>query len=183
MASDKPGLVEELKRRHVWRVAVAYVVAGWLLIQVATQVFPFFKIPDWAVRLVVLVIVLGFPVAVVLAWVYEITPEGVRRTVPAGSPDARPAHEARQVGRRLNSVIITVLVVAVALLGWRLLVLRHAPLATQTATAASPHTSAVATAGAHAEANTPPTMPVTAEKIPAKSIAVLPFVNEGGDKD
>src|SRR5437868_2223075 len=70
----------ELKRRKVYRVAAAYAVASWLLIQIATQVFPFFEIPNWAVRLVVLVLCLGFPIAVILAWVFDITPQGIRRT-------------------------------------------------------------------------------------------------------
>ena len=70
----------ELKRRNVYKVAVAYAVVGWLLIQVATQVFPFFEIPNWAVRLVVLAIVLGFPIALVIAWAFELTPEGIKRT-------------------------------------------------------------------------------------------------------
>ena len=67
MTSDKPGFFEELQRRHVWRIAIAYAVAGWLLVQVATQVFPFFNIPNWAVRLVVLLIVIGFPIVVAFA--------------------------------------------------------------------------------------------------------------------
>jgi TolB-like protein len=71
----------ELKRRNVYRVAVAYAVVAWLLIQIATQVFPFFEIPDWAVRLVVLLLALGFPVALVLAWAFELTPEGIQLTV------------------------------------------------------------------------------------------------------
>ena len=70
----------ELKRRNVYKVAVAYAVVAWLLIQVATQVFPFFEIPNWAVRLVVLVIIIGFPIALVLAWAFELTPEGIKRT-------------------------------------------------------------------------------------------------------
>src|SRR6266704_4418472 len=70
----------ELKRRNVYKVAVAYAVVGWLLVQVATQVFPFFEIPNWAVRLVVLAIVIGFPIALVLAWAFELTPEGIKRT-------------------------------------------------------------------------------------------------------
>ena len=70
----------ELKRRNVYKVAVAYAVVGWLLIQVATQVFPFFEIPNWAVRLVVLAIVIGFPIALVIAWAFELTPEGLKRT-------------------------------------------------------------------------------------------------------
>jgi len=70
----------ELKRRNVYKVAVAYAVVGWLLVQVATQVFPFFEIPNWAVRLVVLAIVIGFPVALVIAWAFELTPQGLKRT-------------------------------------------------------------------------------------------------------
>ena len=69
----------ELKRRNVYKVAVAYAVVSWLLIQIATQVFPFFEIPNWAVRLVVLLLILGFPVALILSWAFELTPEGVKR--------------------------------------------------------------------------------------------------------
>jgi TolB-like protein len=70
----------ELKRRKVYRVAIAYAVASWLLIQIATQVFPFFEIPNWAVRLVVIVLVLGFPIALILSWIFDLTPQGIRRT-------------------------------------------------------------------------------------------------------
>ncbi|MDQ2918839.1 MAG: adenylyl cyclase, partial [Verrucomicrobiota bacterium] len=73
----------ELKRRNVYKVAVAYAVVGWLLVQVATQVFPFFEIPNWAVRLVVLGIVIGFPIALVIAWAFELTPQGIKRTEDA----------------------------------------------------------------------------------------------------
>src|SRR5438270_8957767 len=75
-----------LKRRNVYKVAVAYAIVGWLLVQVATQVFPFFEIPNWAVRLVVLAIVIGFPVALVLAWAFELTPEGVQRSEAVTRP-------------------------------------------------------------------------------------------------
>jgi TolB-like protein/Flp pilus assembly protein TadD len=70
----------ELKRRKVYRVAVAYAIVSWLLIQIATQVFPFFEIPMWVVRLVVVLLALGFPVALLLAWAFDLTPEGIRRT-------------------------------------------------------------------------------------------------------
>jgi TolB-like protein/Tfp pilus assembly protein PilF len=70
----------ELKRRNVYKVAVAYAVVGWLLIQVATQVFPFLEIPNWAIRLVILITALGFPVALIIAWAFELTPEGLKRT-------------------------------------------------------------------------------------------------------
>src|SRR6266480_189066 len=70
----------ELKRRNVYKVAIAYGVVAWLLMQVASQIFPFFEIPNWGVRLVVLLLVIGFPVAVILAWAFELTPEGIKRT-------------------------------------------------------------------------------------------------------
>jgi len=70
----------ELKRRNVYKVTIAYAVVAWLLMQIATQVFPFFEIPNWAVRLVVLLLVIGFPVALILAWAFELTPEGIKRT-------------------------------------------------------------------------------------------------------
>ena len=182
MASDKPGFLEELKRRHVWRVA--YAIAAWLLVQVATQVFPFFNIPNWAVRLVVILLAIGFVVAVVFAWVYELTPEGIRRTAPADSPEARGTHDAHAVGRKLNTVIITVLVLAVALLGWRLLVLRApAPTVAKAAAAAPKPARASSVAGAAlAVANAAP-LPASTAAIPEKSVAVLPFSNESGKSD
>src|SRR3954466_1735740 len=76
----KGNFFSELKRRNVYRVAVAYAVVAWLLIQIATQVFPFFNIPNWSVRMVVVLLLLGFPVALILAWAFEITAEGIKRT-------------------------------------------------------------------------------------------------------
>src|SRR5437667_7756488 len=73
----------ELKRRNVYKVAIAYAVVAWLLMQVASQIFPFFEIPNWAVRLVVLLLVIGFPIALVIAWAFELTPEGLKRTESA----------------------------------------------------------------------------------------------------
>ncbi|PYJ72710.1 MAG: hypothetical protein DME75_03865 [Verrucomicrobia bacterium] len=70
----------ELKRRNVYKVAIAYAVVAWVLIQIATQVFPFFEIPNWAVRLVVLLLIIGFPIALIIAWAFELTPEGLKRT-------------------------------------------------------------------------------------------------------
>jgi TolB-like protein/cytochrome c-type biogenesis protein CcmH/NrfG len=94
---NRGNFFAELKRRNVYKVGAAYVVVAWLLIQVATQVFPFFQIPDWAVRLVVLLLALGFPVALVLAWAFELTPEGIKKSedVP------RAASIAPHTGRKL----------------------------------------------------------------------------------
>ena len=95
----------ELKRRNVYKVAVAYAVVGWLLIQVATQVFPFLEIPNWAIRLVILITALCFPVALIIAWAFELTPEGVKRTEVADA-----AHQ-----RSRGGVWIAVVVVAAML--------------------------------------------------------------------
>ena len=85
--NDKPSFFSELKRRNVYKVAVAYAIVGWLLVQIATQVFPFLEIPNWVVRLVIALVVIGFPIALVLAWAFEATPEGIKRTEVA---DAMP---------------------------------------------------------------------------------------------
>ena len=91
----------ELKRRNVYKVAIAYGVVAWLLVQIATQVFPFFEIPNWTVRLVVLLIAIGFPIALIIAWAFELTPEGLKRTEAA---DATPA--ARSLQRAWIYVVI-----------------------------------------------------------------------------
>src|ERR1700741_4308235 len=79
----------ELKRRNVYKVAVAYAVVAWLLMQIASQIFPFFEIPNWVVRLVVLLLVIGFPIALIIAWAFEMTPEGIKRTEAADAAGQR----------------------------------------------------------------------------------------------
>ncbi len=100
------NFVGELKRRNVYKVATAYAVVAWLLMQVASQIFPFFEIPNWAVRLVVLLLVIGFPVALILAWAFELTPEGLKRTEIA---DELPKRSGR------SSAWIHVIIVAGAI--------------------------------------------------------------------
>jgi TolB-like protein len=100
----------ELKRRNVYKVAVAYAVVGWLLVQVTTQVFPIFEIPNWALRLIVLAIIIGFPIALVIAWAFELTPEGIKRT-----EDVDLAAAARQP--RKHAWIFIVIVGAVLSVG------------------------------------------------------------------
>src|SRR3954447_10715212 len=101
----------ELQRRNVYRVAVTYTVVSWVLIQIATQVFPFFGIPNWAARAVILLLVLGFPVALVLAWAFELTPEGIKRT------EEVPPHEStrRHTGRKLLALASVAAAIAVGL--------------------------------------------------------------------
>jgi hypothetical protein len=145
----------ELKRRNVYKVAVAYAVASWLLIQIATQVFPFFEIPNWAVRLVVLVLIAGFPVALVFSWAFEITPEGIKRESEIEGDKSITHH----TGRKIVGITVVLAVVAAALLAFQLL------------RSKSPNGSAI-----------PPASQSTSAEIPAKSIAVLPFGNLSDDK-
>jgi len=129
--SAKPSFFAELKRRHVYRVAVAYAVVGWLLIQFATQVFPVFSLPNWTSALIVLLVAIGFPIALILAWAFELTPDGIRRTEPAHSEDARPAEQTHRVGRLLDFIIIGVLgVMVIALLVDRFVLHKPSPAAT-----------------------------------------------------
>src|SRR3954471_16176385 len=104
----------ELKRRNVYKVAVAYCIVGWLLIQVATQVFPFFEIPNGAVRLVILAIVIGFPIALVIAWAFELTPEGLKRTEEA---DALPNERRRGNAWIFFALVAGILSLALFFLG------------------------------------------------------------------
>ncbi len=102
----------ELKRRNVYRAAVLYGMAAWLLVQIATQVFPFFDVPNWAVRFVIVALVIGFPIAMLLAWIFELTPEGLVRT-----DDVDPAGAiGRSAGRILNFAIIGALLLIIAFL-------------------------------------------------------------------
>ena len=75
MKSD--NFFTELKRRNVYKVAVAYAIAGWLSIQIATQVFPFLEIPNWVVRLVIAAVAIGFPIALIVAWAFELNHENM----------------------------------------------------------------------------------------------------------
>ncbi|MCZ6673017.1 MAG: hypothetical protein O7C75_08760 [Verrucomicrobia bacterium] len=73
----------ELKRRHVVRVAITYAVVAWLLIQISATVFPQLSIPDWAAKFVTLLLLIGFPLAIILAWAFELTPDGIETTKKA----------------------------------------------------------------------------------------------------
>src|ERR1043166_2031925 len=106
-----PGFLSELKRRNVYRVAVAYAIVGWLLIQIATSTFPVLEMPKWAAKLVIAAVLLGFPVALILAWAFELTPSGIKRT-----EDVALNESIRQkTGRKLLGVIAALLVLAA---GW-----------------------------------------------------------------
>jgi TolB-like protein/Tfp pilus assembly protein PilF len=119
----------ELKRRNVYKVAIAYAVIAWLLMQIATQVFPFLEIPNWAIRLVIMLIVIGFPIALVIAWAFELTPEGLKRTESA---DELPKKSAR------SHAWIYVVVIAGALSGSLFFLARYTASRKQTESAELP---------------------------------------------
>jgi TolB-like protein/Flp pilus assembly protein TadD len=146
----------ELKRRNVYKVAVAYAVVSWLLIQIATQVFPFFEVPNWAVRLVVLLLVLGFPVALILSWAFEITPEGIKRESEIAPDESITQH----TGGKLIRITIALAVLAGGILAFQLLRPR---LMTERTPAASPAAPDAV--------------------ISENSIAVLPFLDMSQAKD
>src|SRR5262249_28450212 len=92
----------ELKRLKVYKVAIAYPVLSWLLIQIDPQVFPFFELPNWAIRLVVLLLILGFTVSLILSCAFEIRPEGIRRESEVGSGGSI----RKQTGRKIVGLTI-----------------------------------------------------------------------------
>src|SRR5438046_8055587 len=107
---DQTKFFAELKRRNVYRAAVIYGMGAWLLAQIATQIFPFFNVPNSAVRFVIVTLILGFPIAMVLSWLFELTPEGIVRT-----EDVDLATQ-RGFGRKVDLVIIGVLLLVFAML-------------------------------------------------------------------
>jgi serine/threonine-protein kinase len=117
------SLFAELKRRNVFRAAAFYAASAWLLVQVATQVFPFFDVPNWVVRWFVIAAMIGFPFAIAVSWFYELTPEGFKR-----EGDVEVTDSIRySTGRKLEFAIIGVLSLAVVLLLADRLVLHGEP--------------------------------------------------------
>jgi TolB-like protein len=168
----------ELKRRNVVKVAIAYAIVSWLLVQVAGLMFPVLLLPDWLLRAFVVFLMLLLPIALLLAWVYEITPEGIKRTV-----DVPPAQSTTHVtGQKLNYVVTALLVAAVALMAVDNYVLddrgESTPGAAGSATAAD-STAPAAAAGA-ADATAGGATAATDGRLP-NSVAVLPFKSLSAD--
>lgn len=149
----------ELKRRNVYKVAVAYAVVAWLVIQVCATIVPALHLSDVVTSTVVVVVLLGFPIALVLAWAFELTPEGIKR-----AEDVLPSESiTHHTGGKLIRLTIAVATVAAALLAWQFL--RPKPRAAPLAAAPAPALAGPTTAAA-----------------PDKSIAVLPFESLSEDK-
>jgi TolB-like protein/Tfp pilus assembly protein PilF len=151
---DPASFLTELKRRKVYRVAVAYAIVAWLLIQAASILFPTFEAPPWVMKVFVSAVILGFPVALILAWAFELTPEGIRRSEEVAPRESK----APKAGRKWTAIIVAAAVLAAALLAFQFARTRSS------ATADLPKQSARA-AGMD------------------KSVAVLPFENLSSDKE
>jgi hypothetical protein len=108
---DLRNFFTELRRRNVYKVAVAYALVGWLLIQIAVSTFPFLQIPIWATRLVIGLVILAFPIALILAWAFELTPKGIQRTQEL-APGVKPV---RSSGRKRATMIVAIALAAAGL--------------------------------------------------------------------
>jgi TolB-like protein/Tfp pilus assembly protein PilF len=160
--SDKVSFLSELKRRNVYKVAVAYIVVSWLLIQAASILFPTFDAPPWAMKALVALLVLCFPVALVLSWAFEITPEGIKL-----ESEIDPKKSiTRKTGRKIVGLTIAVAIVAAGLLVFQMVGRRDR--------------WARRSGEGNSEDGRPssPSVPT-----PTKSIAVLPFDNLSRDPD
>src|SRR2546429_2962469 len=167
--------LEEIRKRNVGRVAVLYLVVGWLILEPVHVVFHMLEAPLWANWLVIILLALGFPAALVFAWVYEITPEGLKPTVEV--PHGQSIRKL--TGRRLDRAIIAVLAVALAyFVVDKFWISKHLSASQPISGVESQAQSAASRKdGAPAPATPPAFAP------PAHSIAVLPFVNLSGDKE
>jgi TolB-like protein/Flp pilus assembly protein TadD len=185
IVSQAPGLFSELKRRNVFRVGAAYLVVGWLMIEVADTVFPRLGLPDWTVTFVIALLMLGLPVALFFAWAFELTPEGVKRTEAVSPAESVTPH----TGRAIDKLILVGMVVVVAVIVADRFLLKESAQeglvpateqvlrspAEDAATMAAPVVDAPAMASAPAAVDAAP--PVAA------GIAVLPFVNMSPDPE
>ena len=153
----------ELKRRNVYKVAVAYAVVAWLLLQAASIFLPAFDAPPWVMKIFIIVIILGFPVALIFSWAFEITPEGIKL-----ESEIEPNRSIKRgTARKIVAMTIALAVVAAGLFVYQLL---------------------RSTAHSHLEGGAPATpqsegLAGARASIPEKSIAVLPFVNMSADKN
>jgi TolB-like protein len=173
-----PSLLSELRRRNVFKVGAAYAIVGWLAIEVAATMLPIFGAPDWLLRVFSFFVLLGFPVALVLSWIYDLTPEGLERTdAEAQSGGARPAS-----GSKLNVAIIGLLVVAVGYMFVDNYVLNapRPPFAGAEVDPSSLNDESVAPPAA-ATVQPPPPLADEQPAAPLTAIAVLPFDNLSPD--
>ncbi len=161
------NFIAELKRRNVIRMAGLYLVGAWLIAQVAETLLPIFHTPDWVLQTMVVLLALGFVPALIFSWVFEMTPDGIRRDADVSPGQSIAPHTAR----RMDRMIMAVLVLALGFFAFDRLVMaprRDAALVATTTKAVEAKASATASATPTVDRN---------------SIAVLPFVNMSGEAD
>ena len=154
------SFIKELKRRNVIRVAIAYAIAAWLLIEVTSTTFPMLRLPEWTATFVTVLVMIGFPLALILAWAFELTPEGIKLEKDV----VRSESITHITERKLDFIIITVLVLALVYFAYDEFVIEPA------------QEEALATASSQADT-------ASEAGTPEKSIAVLPFVNMSSDSE
>ena len=159
---------DELKRRNVVRVGIAYLVVGWIVFQIGEVMFPTFGTPAWVFKTIILVIAVGFPFALIFAWAFELTPEGVKKTRDVNVA----ASVTAATGRKLDFMIIAALVIALGYFVWERQVPTDSP---------AHRTDSVAESDAAVEATE--SEESVEEEAPKRSIAVIPFVNMSSDKE
>src|ERR1700739_2220695 len=115
--SDKPSFFSELKRRNVYKVAVAYAVVAWLVLQAASIILPTFDAPSWVLKTLVVIIALGFVLAVTISWAFEMTPEGMKRTAEVSSDEVRSLPYWSK--KKFAAFIIGVAILAAGLLAYQ----------------------------------------------------------------
>jgi TolB-like protein len=131
--SVKPSFFAELQRRHVYKVGAMYCVAGWLLVQIVTQVLPVFDVSALGQRILVLIVVAGFPIALVLAWLFDLTPQGIVRTPDAAGESPAERKQRHGMDRQLNYLLGALLLLAMGYLVLERTVLRNRQIADTTA--------------------------------------------------
>ena len=164
--NDRPSFFAELKRRNVYKVAVAYAVVAWLLIQAGSIFFPVFDAPPWVMKIFIIVVIFGFPVALILSWAFEITPEGIKF-----ESEIEPNKSAKRgTGRKVVAVTIALAVIAAGLFVYQLVGRDRRARRFDSETTENGRPGG-------------PSLPAQSiSEVPNKSIAVLPFENLSDDK-
>ena len=179
--SGAPTFFSELRRRNVYKVAVAYIVVAWLVIQAASIMLPTFEAPAWVMKVLISALVLGFPIAMAFSWAFEITPEGIKRESEVAPDQSIAAH----TGKKLIGLTIMVAVIAAGLFGFQMLRPRSARVETVSVPGKQTVGEAASVPGKQdGKLTASPTIDglAPAATAPDKSIAVLPFDNLSDEK-
>jgi TolB-like protein len=165
--SPGSGIYSELKRRNVFRVSIAYVVVGWVVLQVAEFLQPLLRLPEWTVSLALYIGIIGFPFALLFAWAFELTPSGLKRTAEVDQSESIVG----RTGAKLNRLTVGLLLLVIA------------GFAVDKFTAPNESVGPVVAKASQQTQTTATEEPAAVAESEQKSIAVLPFVNMSGDED